>query len=727
MKATRWVNARAAVHGDRGAASHGDRGAAMILVMAWSMLLLLLALVVTRAAIGQILPSDRSERSYEALAAAEAGIDDYRARLLAQPSYFRESDPTNLSLTGWAQVPGGASAGEFTVAVDSSTAGSEGVIRLYSTGRSGNMTRTLEAVLSKRSTLDYVYMSDIETPSPMLPGAYSTAPIAGAVGGQPTSQGVASSLCSRYWYEQGAISPTVQGNQRNLNFCQWAGIYSNERIVGKLHTNDVWRLDNVNLSGALDAGAISSACRSTADGLLPGEVGCSENRRFISTAESGITSNNGANAVWPPASTPTYQGDAFRPASSGDATQRNPRYEPVLELPQSPALLKKRASSNGCVFTGPTRIRFSVETGVGYMYVTSPDTLVTATACGGTTLKSSTSAPATQVTKKIALNGFTDLVIYVQNVPRPGQADDVDNDYDVNNRWTAGTEPTCKPKTTKIYPYLIPNDTVDRALFNSGSTYRGFPSEQADPASPWYANNCGSGDLYVQGPYKGNLTIATQSNIVLTSSVTDSTSTGATGQPAASSTSALGLVSEKFTYAYRPTKADRTWVGDWKSANAVDPKYNFALLAVDECFAAQDPYYSPRQGNIYLWGSLAQKYRCVVGSTGGYYKQYAFDSRLMNLHPPYMLELSTEPWEVERYSELTPVTQGVGSTAWPLVTARDGVVTVENAVVQSGAATVAVVGTTATVAATSAGQVVLSYEVVSASTVETRHLVVTVE
>ena len=124
MKATRLVNARSAVHGDRGAASHGDRGAAMILVMAWSMLLLLLALVVTRAAIGQILPSDRSERSYEALAAAEAGIDDYRARLLAQPSYFRESDPTNLSLTGWAQVPGGASAGEFTVAVDSSTSGS---------------------------------------------------------------------------------------------------------------------------------------------------------------------------------------------------------------------------------------------------------------------------------------------------------------------------------------------------------------------------------------------------------------------------------------------------------------------------------------------------------------------------------------------------------------------------------------------------------------------------
>jgi hypothetical protein len=712
---------------DKQRGAEPDRGAAMILVMAWSMLLLLLALVVTRAAIGQILPSDHSEHSYAALAAAEAGIDDYRARLLAQPSYYGTVDPANLSLRGWATVPGGDTDSEFTIAVDSSRAGAGGEIRLYSTGRSGNVSRTVEALLSKRSTLDYVYMSDIETPSPMLPGAYSTAPIAGAVNGQPTSQAVASSLCSRYWYSAGYVTPTTQGNQRNLNFCQWAGIYDTENIVGKLHSNDVWRLENTNLSGALDAGAISSACRSTADGLLAGEVGCTALRRFLSTTESGITSNNGANAVWPPASNPTYQGDAFRPATTGDATQRNPRYEPVLELPQSPALLKKRASDSGCVFTGPTRIRFSVESGIGYMYVTSPDTMLTATGCGAATLKGSTATPAAQATKKIALAGFTDLVLYVQDVPRAGQADDPDNDYDVSNRWVAGTEPTCKVKSTKVFPYVIPNDTVDKALFNSGSTYKGFPAEQADPASPWYSNNCSSGDLYVQGSYKGNLTIATQSNIILTSSLMDSTASPTTGKPAVTSKSALGLVSEKFSYAYRPFKADHTWVGDWKSSNAVDPKYDFALLAVDECFAAQDPFYAPRQGNIYLWGSLAQKYRCVVGSTGGYNKQYSFDSRLMDLHPPYMLELSTEPWEVERLAELTMPTQSVGAKSWPMITAQDGTATVQGALVEFGSASVAVVGTTATVTATSSGVVVVLYEVVSGTSVETRHLVILVE
>ena len=708
-------------------ARRNDEGAAMILVLAWSTLLLLLAIVVTRAALGQILPSDRSEHSFAALAAAEAGIDDYRARLLAQPSYYSVSDPSNASLQGWAEVPGGDTDGEFTLAVDSSLANLSGVIRVYSTGRSGGQTRTIAATLSKRSTLDYVYMSDIETPSPMLPGAYSTSPIAGAVNGQPTSQGVAASLCSRTWYESGHVTPTTLGNQRNLNFCQWAAIYSNEHMAGKLHSNDVWRLDNTDLSAALDAGAISSACRSTADGLAAGEVGCSEGRRFLSTSESGTSSNNGANVIWPPSSNPTYQGDAFRPASTGNNTNRNPRYEPVLELPQSPALLKKHASDLGCVYTGPTRIRFSVESGVGYMYVTSPDTMATSTACGGTTLKGSTTTPASQVTKKIQLSLFTDLVIYVQDVPRPGQTDDPDNAYDVSNRWTSGTEPTCRPKTSKVFPYVIPNDTTDKALFNSGSTYKGFPAEQADPASPWYANNCGSGDLYVQGSYKGDLTVATQSNIVVTSSLVDSTASTTTGKPDATSKSALGLVSAKFTYLYRPFKADHTWVGDWKSSNAVDPKLNFAVLAVDECFAAQDPYYAPRQGNIYLWGSLAQKYRCVVGSTGGYYKQYSFDSRLMSLHPPYMLELSTEPWEPEVYAEVTPLAQQVGAHAWPLLTANDGTATVSNAVVEFGSATVALVGTSATLTATSSGPIVVNYDVTSGSSVETRHLVVMVE
>jgi len=674
----------------------------------------------------QIAPSDASERSYAALAAAEAGIDDYRAHLLAQPSYYQQVDAGNASLTGWASVPGGVSNALYTVTVDSSRAAVGGEVRVFSTGKSGNITRTVEAVLTKRSTLDYVYLSDIETPSPRLPGAYSTAAGSGGATGV-TAQDLAASLCSRYWYQSGSVSSSTTGNQRNQNFCQWAGINVGEKITGKIHTNDIWRLQNSDLSSVLDAGAISSSCRSTADGLTAGEVGCSATRRFIATSSEGLNSNNSADATW--SSSTVFQGNSWRPGST-DNTRRNPRYESVLELPQSSATLKKDASETGCVYTGPTRIRFSTESGLGYMYVTSPDTIATATACGGTLLKADPASPATQNTIKIGLAQFSDLVIYMQNVPRPGQADDPDNAYDVNNQWVLNAEPSCKLKGAKKYPYVIPKasvDSVDPGLFNSGSTNKGFPSEQANTASPWYANSCGNGDLYVQGSYKGAFTLASQSNIILTSSLTESASNVSTGQPSAASTSVIGLVSEKFTYLYRPFTSSDAWVGDWKSANAQDPKFNVAILAVDECFASQDPYFGSRQGSIYLWGSLAQQFRCVVGATGGYNKAYSFDTRLSSIHPPYMLELSSEPWKVERTGEITSAKQSIGTADYPLLGSDEVGASIRNVRAVTGPATATAVGTQARVTATGVGHAIVSYEVVFANRVDIRQLFITVE
>ena len=605
-------------------------------------------------------------------------------------------------------------------------------------------------VLSKRSTLDYVYVSDIETPSATLPGAYSTAVIPGTA---KTGQQVATELCSRYWYAAGPVNPTTSGNQRNLNFCGWAGIYSFEKLVGQLHSNDIWRLENANLTGTLDAGAITSSCRSAAEGLTAGEVGCAELHRYVVVANGGgnLNTNNGNNATWRDYPTcqltsgcsgtwsgglwytwadgrywgpTTYQGNAYRPAAPADITGRNPRYDSVLEFPKSTALLKKQASETGCVFTGPTRIRFAMENGLSYLYVTSPDTIITAAACGGSALRS---PPTAQVTLRIALAGFTDLVIYVQNVPRAGQVDDPDNAWDVNNRWASNAEPTCKIKGTKTYPYVIPNDVVDRSYFNSGSTYKGFPSELADAASPWYSLSCSNGDLWAQGQYQGNLTIATESNIVLTSSLADATASAATGQPAAASQSALGLASEKFTYLYRPMTAARAWVADWKQSNALNPKFNFALIVVDQCFATQDPYYAPSNGDIYLWGSLAQKYRCVVGSTGGYAKRYSYDVRLARITPPYLLQLSTEPWEVQRYAEVSVVDQVVGPQQYTLLAADDVGATIQNANVTFGSASVVVAGSRATVTATGPGMVVVTYDVVTAAVTQPRRLVIMVQ
>ena len=235
-------------------------------------------------------------------------------------------------------MPGGGDDADFTYAIDGSKAGAVGEIRVFVTGRSRDVTRTLEAVLSKRSTLDYVYMSDIETPAPDLPGAYSTAANSGCASTSPTcgltAQALAWLLCSRHWYEAGQVSPTATGNQRNIKFCQWAGIYRTERLVGKVHTNDVWRLEKYDLSAAIGEGDITSACASTQEGLSASDVTCPVASRFIGTD------------VYPPpiadrdkwTSNSTYLGDTWRPATlTTDVTRRNPRYDSVLDLPPSPA------------------------------------------------------------------------------------------------------------------------------------------------------------------------------------------------------------------------------------------------------------------------------------------------------------------------------------------------------------------------------------------------------
>ncbi len=717
-----------------------DSGVAMILVMAWGLLMMGMVLAVSQMVVNQVVPSDRSEHSYSALAAAEAGLADLQARISVGTIASVQADSTNLALKGWVPVPGGNTNSEFTYALDGTKSGAVGEVRAYATGRSGDITRTVEAVLSKRSTLDYVYMSDIETPSPDTPGVYPTT-LYGTSG--KTYQEIAATLCSRRWAEPGPVTVStsgavVNGTQRNLRFCKWAGIFAVERLIGSVHTNDVWWLENTSLTNTLQVNAITSSCRIVSGSSAPG---CPDSHRFI--ASSAVSSG-----------TPSqYQGNTW-PITGTDSTQRNPLYDSVLDLPPSPDLLKQRAAETGCIFTGPTRIRFSEEGGIGYMYVTSPDTKKTRAGCDGadgTTLQS----PATsQVTKKVALTDFTDLVIYVQNVHPSTEVDDPALDYtdpmqkyywEKQNRWTSGAEPTCTLKGTKKYPFVIPNDTVDRSYFNSGSTYKGFPSELADVNSPWYGTACANGDLYVQGAYKGAIMLATDNNVILTSSLRDSslynaaatTSNADYGRPSPSSLSVLGIAAAKFSYAYRPIDAQSTpaWVSDWKTSNALNPIYNMALLAIQKCWGAQNYDKSVNNGNIYLWGSIAQKYRCAVGLSGGsgYGKNYKYDDRLKLRTPPYMLELSDEPWGKERVGEMTVERQALGaSTSRELLRSDDVGATIKNVKLASAPDLAQVTwsppaGSQLTFSSTTAGLVVFTYEVVTSTTRDVRRLVVLVE
>ena len=116
-----------------------DRGVAMILVMGWSLLMMGLVLVVSQMVVNQIVPSDRSEKSYAALSAAEAGLADLDGRLQVGTIESVVADASNLALRGWVPVPGGNTDSEFTYAIDATKAGAIGEVRAYAIGRSGGV------------------------------------------------------------------------------------------------------------------------------------------------------------------------------------------------------------------------------------------------------------------------------------------------------------------------------------------------------------------------------------------------------------------------------------------------------------------------------------------------------------------------------------------------------------------------------------------------------------
>lgn len=779
----------------------------MILVVAWCTMLLGFALIVSQAVVRQIAPSGRNERSYAALAAAEAGLEDYRAHLQAVPGYYLSPDPNNPALHGWTPVAGGSTISEYTLAVDREDV-SSGKVRVYSTGRSAGVTRTVMGVFSKRSTLNYAYLSDIETPAPTLPGAYSTTDTVKGANNvtwdpktvdpnstdAPTSQALAKVICSHRWWEPGnkpladlkLVSPSpgsagTKGMQRNLNFCQWAGINNGEVLAGAVHTNDVWRLGSslgstfysisrttfdIDVSKAAPEN-LSSSCPTSTEKPGASEVVCPLNHRFINTGDSGLDSSSNVNVAesrWN-ARTISYQGDGWDPATSNNTTldTKYPWFDYPLDLPSSSnSLLKEHASdpsagATGCVFTGPTRIRFTTSgtypNETGYMVVTSPDTKITAAACGGA---GPWMVGSTQQSITIDLTGKKDLVIYVQNVPRPGAQDDPKNSWDANNAWTADTEPSCQTKSANSakYPFVITgqevrtdgnNAFVDVAKKTTtpthpASIYKGYPSEYANAASPWYGSSCSSGDVYVSGKYKGQLTINTQNNIVLVGKLIDSRlASTTTGRPLKDSTSDLGLVSSNFTYVYRPSDSGNSWVLDWPHSNVDDIQVDATILAMDQCFAAQDPTINTTDnGDLYIWGSLAQKFRCIVGNGGGYSKHYAYDGRLAYRTPPFMVDLSAAPWEKDAFAEVTPMTQKAGVvTTYPAFDAAKDtdVASISTPVVAFPPTGVTAVksGNNIQVTTTAAGPAIVDYDITyggatsKAGVVETRRLVISTQ
>jgi len=163
-----------------------DRGVALASVIGLGMVLLLLSVTMASVAVsGTVKARDDSDFN-AAIAAAYAGVEDYQSKLANNNAYSQygakiTAFSTGSTFTGtdgnpafgkgtagsWQTVGDGTGA-SYRYEVDNSKYSTAGTLRIRSTGRVGDTTRSVVADLKQDGFLDYVYFTDYEISDPVL-------------------------------------------------------------------------------------------------------------------------------------------------------------------------------------------------------------------------------------------------------------------------------------------------------------------------------------------------------------------------------------------------------------------------------------------------------------------------------------------------------------------------------------------------------------------------------
>ena len=368
------------------ARSSGDEGFALITTVLTLAVLAAFSLVALQQTIANTAASRKDQEWVAALAAAQAGVDDYVSRLNeTNGGYFiynkANPDPANPAmlfssgLPQWAPVPtatGAAPRGSFHYDVDTSgftgtsTVSPNGNIAVESTGKVGARTRTITASVRRSGFVDFVYFTDYETQDPLDYPTTATSP--------KLNREQAVTLCQNYW---GIRDPNCTDIQ-----------FANDSLSGPVHSNDTMLVcENVSFKDTV-------------------------------TTMSGQVGTTGR----------TYRTDVCPGGTSGTSFARagDPLTVKKLQMPSTNLGLKAEtgaaASPRGCLYVGPTKIVIKG----AQIRVTSPWTKTVTPGC------------AKDSYFTIPVNG----VVYVDVVPAENTTDP--------NSWgsTETGKPTCPTTAT---------------------------------------------------------------------------------------------------------------------------------------------------------------------------------------------------------------------------------------------------------------------------------------
>lgn len=563
-----------------------ESGIALVSVIAIGALLSMLVVAGVAYSVGGMTKARSDQQWNGALAAAYAGVEEYQSILSNNAAYVRYGNAASSFTTPpapaakstvnaplvanpafglgkagtWATVAGSAGAAQFRYEVDNSEYDAKGTVRIRSTGRVGNETRTVIANLKQKGFVEYVYFSDFETPDP-----YSD-----------------TSSCNRYKW---ASRPS---NCEDITFGR------GDVIDGPAHSNDTMLI-----------------CDATFNERVTTESKVVSGGRYYRLGGS---------------CKPTFKRGAPVPAAH-------------IEMPPTNSQLKKETRydltdsdvpSPGCLYTGPTAIEFLSN---GKMNVRSPWTLKTQVAgepaasgrvapeCGAIAdLRSSAGA---------TVNVPANNVIFVQNVPseRMGVGAVQDPNYSAS---VAGVSCT----------------------FATNGNGVGYPVKNEKVASTAYG--CRNGDVFVEGVVNGKVTLTAENFVYV---VGDLTYQNKSDTPDGD---VLGLVGQNAVYVWNPINSSGKCLDSYCNNGRT---INAAILSVAHTFMVQNYNQLGNRGSLTVLGSIAQKYRGLVGtlSGSGYKKAYSYDTRFRTTAPPKFLSPLSATYGVTTWIEINPVFDRTGA------------------------------------------------------------------
>lgn len=657
-----------------------DSGYALLSVVGMGTAIMLTVGVVGGYAIQTMNSAGRTQGFNASVQAAQAGVDDFIARLNASSSYGTSPN------TAWQPVAGSVDGdGTACVGTDatlppncprfrhSAVVDGNGGFIVTSVGKSRGEERAVQVTLKKRALTDYLYFSEIEAADPADGFAYSPLFYSAA----------ARAACGK---------PAWGPDPRPVAGCQvpaWRDADSTEG--SRVHTDDVF--------AALGTPTFDSRVTASIAACATDATACVRNA-------------TGAAPVY---------------------NEGPPAYADDLDMPANG--LAQIAANAGCTYYGPTRIHFE---GTNKMRVWSPQSPVgpcgggvdptvlaspvnvvvnvlnRAGICGlvgGVTLlvcnllglfpiDSIVQQPLSAVLSNNLLNG-TGLLSAVSSLVAPGRLVDIPASGAIYVQDNApGNSPIPDPTVVQcllgsaIGMYSTVDATITAGLLNSSGTI---------------GSNCTKGRLFVDGVLDGQVTVGVAGDIVIMSNTTYKTSDNADNDR-------LGLVATGPVEVYNPLQCvlavgtclalqplsstltaalpalisagtgNLTSLLDLVPGYGDDVTVEASIISLEHRFGMQLPVLSLSLATTLLnklialnitpptltvHGSIAQRYRGIVGadlvqlSAGvlgvnlasanvdiGYAAQYSYDGKLRTNPPPFLPPPASTIYDAQTFAEV---------------------------------------------------------------------------